>query len=363
MFRLNNKGFAFSTILYGLLIMGIMVILLIMSTMQTNRSTNKNFVNTIEEELLNFSMTEAEFSSSQTYTVPKGQGGYYKIELWGFSGTYSSFLVNLSENWSLNFSIGNTTRVSCTSGCSISAASNSYASSYLNPYNLTSIDSGTQKAKIRKVSTTTPASLYFTNDGTYYIMRTDNRNTMKALTKNLTNDVVDFSTFTGEKNQKWTVRTIQNSNGKTFYMITNLGDDTSLQIAEGRDPTASGIRVNANKFVDVYVTSQNLDNMETSGLQGWQKWCIESAGSNMQYIISGIFNDDVYKDRYPGFSTTATYGTTSYAQALKNFTVDSQYYTYLTYVKKSDSDEEELQVVYRDTSSTTQKFQFIRAEY
>jgi len=89
MFKLNNKGFAFSTILYGLMIMGIMIILVIISTMQTNRVTNKNFVKTIEDELNRFSMTEAQFSannSSQQYIVPMGHSGWYKIEMFGSQG-------------------------------------------------------------------------------------------------------------------------------------------------------------------------------------------------------------------------------------------------------------------------------------
>lgn len=118
MFKLNNKGFAFSTILYGLMIMGIMIILVIISTMQTNRVTNKNFVKTIEDELNRFSMTEAQFSannSSQQYIVPMGHSGWYKIEMFGSQGAsnyggkgaYTSGLVWLQENAHLYFYVGN----------------------------------------------------------------------------------------------------------------------------------------------------------------------------------------------------------------------------------------------------------------
>ena len=90
--RLDNRGFAFSTILYGLMLLGIMIIFVIMSTMQTNRQTNKDFVKKIEDELNRFSLTNTNLSStgsstdSQEYIVPIGESGWYKIELWGAAG-------------------------------------------------------------------------------------------------------------------------------------------------------------------------------------------------------------------------------------------------------------------------------------
>jgi len=113
--RLNNKGFAFSTILYGLMIMGFMVVILIMSTMQTNRMTNKAFIENIEGELNRYSFTDTEFEpnddySAQEFIVPEGQGGIYKIELWGAKGdkdgNYTSALVSLPENSAIYFKIG-----------------------------------------------------------------------------------------------------------------------------------------------------------------------------------------------------------------------------------------------------------------
>lgn len=113
--RLNNKGFAFSTILYGLMIMGFMVVILIMSTMQTNRMTNKAFIENIEGELNRYSFTDTEFEpnddySAQEFIVPEGQGGIYKIELWGAkgdkNGNYISALIKLTENSAIYFKIG-----------------------------------------------------------------------------------------------------------------------------------------------------------------------------------------------------------------------------------------------------------------
>lgn len=118
MFKLNNKGFAFSTILYGLMLMGIMIVIIIMSLMQTNRVNNKRFVENIEKELNRYSLTETVFDSNgidsgQEYIIPTGQSGWYKIELWGAQGgnngglgAYTSGLIWLRENTHLYFYVG-----------------------------------------------------------------------------------------------------------------------------------------------------------------------------------------------------------------------------------------------------------------
>ena len=119
--KLDNRGFAFSTMLYGLMLLGIMIIFVIMSTMQTNRQTNKEFVSKIEEELNRYSLTETTLNASSSsvdakeYIVPIGESGWYKIELWGAAGggsnggygAYTSGIIWLEENRHLYFYIGN----------------------------------------------------------------------------------------------------------------------------------------------------------------------------------------------------------------------------------------------------------------
>ncbi len=121
--KLNNKGFAISTMLYGLSIMGVLIVLLLMSIMSSNRINTANFVNQIEDDLNRFSLTEttirssAETTGAQEYIVPYGQAGWYKIELWGASGgdknghiggkgAYTSGVIYLEENTHLYFYIG-----------------------------------------------------------------------------------------------------------------------------------------------------------------------------------------------------------------------------------------------------------------
>lgn len=132
--KLNNKGFAISTVLYSLLIMVFLIVTLMMGIMASNRKSNRNLVETIEEELNRYNENATNFAFkdgtsgeavSQTYTVPSGQSGWYKIELWGASGgsttsetgvvraggkgAYTSGLIYLAENDEVYFYIGGTT--------------------------------------------------------------------------------------------------------------------------------------------------------------------------------------------------------------------------------------------------------------
>ena len=120
--KLNNKGFAISTMLYSLLIMVFLIIALLMGIMSSNRQNNKTLINTIEDELNRFSLTSTEFvpnstTTGQEYIVPFGQAGWYKIELWGAagaasssaqggSGAYTSGIIYLEENTLLFFYVG-----------------------------------------------------------------------------------------------------------------------------------------------------------------------------------------------------------------------------------------------------------------
>lgn len=119
----NNKGFAISTLLYGLSIMGFLIVIILMSIMSSIRVNTANFVSEVEDELNRFSLTEVNLkpstssSEGQEYFVPYGQAGYYKIELWGAAGgskgsynggygAYTSGIIYLEENTHLYFFVG-----------------------------------------------------------------------------------------------------------------------------------------------------------------------------------------------------------------------------------------------------------------
>lgn len=107
--KMNNKGFAISSLLYGLLVVGFLTITLLMSSLSINRKNTKILIEQIEEELGRYGKTKAEFSSStqpQQFIVPYSKAGFYKIELW-HSGKYASAILELSENQHLNFYVNN----------------------------------------------------------------------------------------------------------------------------------------------------------------------------------------------------------------------------------------------------------------
>ena len=116
--RLNNKGFAITTIVYGLAIMSTMILTLVMSLLATTRRDNNNLATEVEAELNRFSKTAVTYDASndagQEFIVPEGQAGWYRIELWGAQGdgehgglgAYTSGIIKLEEGDVLYFVIG-----------------------------------------------------------------------------------------------------------------------------------------------------------------------------------------------------------------------------------------------------------------
>jgi len=123
--KLNNKGFAISTIVYGLAVMGMLLIAMIMATLSNNRTNSYQLSKSIEEELNRISKRSATFEpievsrdgttmpEAQEYRVPYGQAGWYRIELWGTQGggsggygAYTSGITYLEEGTALFFYVG-----------------------------------------------------------------------------------------------------------------------------------------------------------------------------------------------------------------------------------------------------------------
>ena len=110
---MNNKGFAVSTILYGLSIMGFLIVLVLIGLMASNRSNTKDFVMQVEDELNRFSskQTEINFNNNTNYpheyfTLDGTNDYWYKIELWNGT-TYRSATFKISANTLIFFYIGN----------------------------------------------------------------------------------------------------------------------------------------------------------------------------------------------------------------------------------------------------------------
>ena len=121
--KLNNKGFAVTTIVYGISIMAIMIIAILMAIMSTTLTNNKELAKEIERELNNFSKAENSFNAlenetnhapiPQEFIVPEGETGWYRIELWGTQGggnggygAYTSGIIKLNEGDKIYFYVG-----------------------------------------------------------------------------------------------------------------------------------------------------------------------------------------------------------------------------------------------------------------
>ena len=108
---MNNKGFAFSTMLYGFMIIGCLIFLIILGLMSTNRTNTREMVNKIEDDSARLSLASKTITKNENgknyrdYDVPLGFTGWYKIELWG-NGYYSSRTVYLKELAIIRFFIG-----------------------------------------------------------------------------------------------------------------------------------------------------------------------------------------------------------------------------------------------------------------
>lgn len=121
--KMNNKGFAISSLLYGLLLVAFLVVAVLISIMASNRKNTATLIDKIDDELSRYSNTATEFvynseSKVQEFIVPYGMAGWYKIELWGASaatydsdghfgrGSYTSGTIYLEENTHLYFYLG-----------------------------------------------------------------------------------------------------------------------------------------------------------------------------------------------------------------------------------------------------------------
>lgn len=79
MIKLNNKGFAVSTVLYSLILMLLLIVMMIMSTMASNRSNNNELISAVEKELEGIGKSKMELKSGDKKELPFT--GLYRIEL------------------------------------------------------------------------------------------------------------------------------------------------------------------------------------------------------------------------------------------------------------------------------------------
>ena len=86
---MNRKGFAITTVIYGLALLGIMIITMLMGILSSTRNNITRESDRIEKVLINYNMSSKEFkgsASAQEYITPDGETGWYRIEAFGASG-------------------------------------------------------------------------------------------------------------------------------------------------------------------------------------------------------------------------------------------------------------------------------------
>ena len=112
--KMNNKGFAISTLLYGLAIMIFLIVFALMSILGTTRKNSKNLADTIDDELNRYGLINQnmiydssidESAEGRPYYVV--EDGWYKVELWSAAvmrhdtvyqrGSYNTGIIYLEK--------------------------------------------------------------------------------------------------------------------------------------------------------------------------------------------------------------------------------------------------------------------------
>ena len=334
---MNNRGFAVSTMLYGLSILGFLLIIMLMSTVTSNRINTKELVSSIEEDLNRYSVSQTTITSSspnvaENFIVTENHGGWYKIELWSGQITsdknadYKSMTVKLPEYTKVSFYIGGQDEatketIACLSelGRSVCTPDGEYtilttenkdnfrnSGSVTQTYTLNTDDtsvtrsavvsfnetynkvfleettSGAGRARITLVSkddhlieSKDPTA----RDGNYYILSKDKEEDGKWVALTAFDDedeegkIVKSNGFNGSKNQTWTI-----TKEDGYYTIINVGTGRALSTTSealfGHDLNTN------NKYV------KNNDTRR-------QDWIIDKLGEDNYNIYSYIDSNEL----------------------------------------------------------------------
>ena len=104
---MNNKGFAVTAVIYGLSILGVLIISILMGTLSASRANVKLEADKVESELIAYNKTSVVYNKGEhTFYVPKGETGWYRVEAFGASaadlpGAYTTGIIYLEEGRSI----------------------------------------------------------------------------------------------------------------------------------------------------------------------------------------------------------------------------------------------------------------------
>ena len=268
MIKLNNKGFAISTLLYSMIILVMMIVMIMLSIMATTRKTSKELSETIEQELNGYAKEEAEFSGIGTFSYIIPKDGWYKIEIWNAAASnYGSLVKQYLTGTNVEFTINPGLGVTVPGGVSLERSVDYPGLSY-------------SKARIKLVSTPPPqkfATGSILNNGKYYISDSDgSMGNIKVLTVDTTNNSVSFQLLNGDKNQEWVLEPVKISGVIAYYKIINSA--TGLILSPEEEAGA------ANTNLVAETSNSNPD-------QEWVKWSINSTGTGEYELKTQLSNN------------------------------------------------------------------------
>lgn len=291
---MNNKGFAFSTMLYGFMIIGCLIFLVILGLMSTNRTNTREMINSIEDETrivdANKTYTASENGKDYAeYFVPVGFSGWYKIELWG-KGKYSAETVYLEGASKIRFFIGDYSTKD-TYACSSSIWK---GTSDPNPNGYDSEEDADQALEVNGVDIETVADCTSNSNQALILSTTSNG---PALIKQIADDK-------GKKGNKFTIDLYKINNGINYKngittslvkarvnLVSNAPATHTFASPNGCQPNHSGIYyigngVSPTAFKTYYAGSPpSITNDSLNGSRN-QKWLIECKTANSCKIRS-----------------------------------------------------------------------------
>ena len=105
--RLNNRGFAISTVLYGVVIMVLLIVTLLISIMSSTRSTSKRFISQLDDELMALADSRKEFAVGDSWQAPIK--GYYRVEMYDKNNNkYRYGYFNINKGVTISYTASNT---------------------------------------------------------------------------------------------------------------------------------------------------------------------------------------------------------------------------------------------------------------
>ncbi len=110
---MNRKGFAVTAVIYGLSILGVLIVTILMGTLSSSRNNVSEEAKQIEKELIAFNKSNVVYSTGESFfTVPEGESGWYRVEAYGRSslgakGAYVTGIIYLDAGKTLHVSITN----------------------------------------------------------------------------------------------------------------------------------------------------------------------------------------------------------------------------------------------------------------